>query len=476
MKQLNIQDAGFIYQETSLTPMHISGLGLYNQEEAIQPRLSLQATAEYIQARLHHCPILQQKIFHVPGQLGRPYWVKDEQFQIERHIKIHHLPKPGNIQQLHQLVSELISQPLDFHQPLWECHIIEGLNQLKGYGKHSFALLTKVHHSCIDGASGSNVITVLHDFEPNGKPMPLIQEPNTSESAPGKFELMAKNYAANLWAAYGQTFKFTQRIPLLSKVAIDLFKGNIETGGMLKAPTTRFNKTPSQQRVFLSVDFDLSAIKKIKNTFCVTINDVMVAIVAGALRHYLNALGELPEASLGAMLPKNIRTEKTQQAKQGNQVGGLITKLHTHIADASERLKAIHQSTQQAKAFSEYALTDHVFPYLMGGFLYPRAGKAFSHWSQKHALMEKIGPIFCNTVITNVPGPNFRLYHAGAPMQSFMGVPPLPDGIGLAHAIYSYCGSINISVLSCAKMLEDTSLYSQCLTRSFEELLAATEL
>ena len=124
----------------------------------------------------------------------------------------------------------------------------------------------------------------------------------------------------------------------------------------------------------------------------------------------------------------------------------------------------------KAKAFAEQANTDQLFRYLMGGFLYPRAGKALAQWAQKNGFMEKIGPLLFNTIITNVAGPNFPLYHAGAPMKVFAGVPPLPDGMGLAHAIYSYCGRINVAVLSCPLMLEDAEFYAQCIRDSFNEL------
>ena len=130
MKQLNIQDAGFIYQETQHTPMHICGLGIYNQGASHRKRLSLAETAAYIEARIHQCPILTKKLFHVPGNWERPYWISDDDFKVERHLFHHQLPAPGNEKQLHQLVSQLISTQIDMNMPLWECHIIEGINAM----------------------------------------------------------------------------------------------------------------------------------------------------------------------------------------------------------------------------------------------------------------------------------------------------------------------------------------------------------
>ena len=474
MKQLNIQDAGFVYQETKHTPMHICGLGIYDQSNNKKKRISFEETLTYIDDRLHSCPILMKKLYQVPGNWERPYWVEDEEFDISRHVFHHGLPAPGNEKQLHELVSRLISSQLDMKIPLWECHVIEGINEAEGVGEGSFAILTKVHHSCIDGSSGNNVVTVLHDLEPNGKPMPKPEaEEKTEERVPGKYEQMAKAYAMNMVTGWEQSMSVAKHLPSYAQVAADLYQGKMESGAKLSVPPTRFNKTPSTKRVFTSADFSLDEVKAVKNAQGVTVNDVMVAVVAGGLRKYLDELGELPDESLGAMLPKNIRDESNSEDKEGNQVGGLMTDLHTDIADPIARLVAVNSSTQKAKAFSDAANTDLLFPNLMGGFLYPRVGKALTKWAQKKGIMEKIGPLLFNTVITNVPGPNFGLYHAGAKMEVFSGVPPLPDGIGLAHAIYSYCGRINLSVMSCPKMLEDPVRYAECLKESFEELKEA---
>ena len=469
MKQLNIQDAGFVYQETKYTPMHICGIGIYdNTSKKQRPRKA--QILEYIQARLHTAPILTQKLYEVPGNWDRPFWIEDEEFDLNQHIYHHGLPMPGDEEQLNELISRLISQPLDMTRPLWEVHVIEGVNAMNGLSKNSFAILTKVHHSCVDGSSGNSIITVLHDLEPDGKPMPPPEKKGDTVKLPGKYEMLANAYARNVVTAFQHAGSVARHLPSYATIAADLYNGKIESGAKLSVPPTRFNKTPSTQRVFTCVDFNLDDIKAIKNACGTTVNDVMVCIVAGALRAYLDNIGELPEESLGAMLPKNIRKGEEKEAKSGNQVGGLITVLHTNIADPVERLQAIRKSTQKAKVFSDVANTDLLFPNLMGGFLYPRAGKALTRWAQKNGLMEKIGPLLFNTVITNVPGPNFNLYHYGAKMAVFSGTPPLPDGMGLGHAVYSYCGRISLSVISCPKMLNHPELYAQYLNESFDAL------
>jgi len=482
MKQLSIQDAGFIYQETINTPMHISGLGFYDQ--AGERKKKNQADfVSFLSSRLQNANILKQKLVHVPGDWDRPYWIEDENFRLENHVNVIELPKPGNHAQLMELVSDLLSKPLDLSRPLWEVHVIEGLRSIDGLSKNSFALLTKIHHSCIDGASGNSIMEVLHDFEKNPKPVavptPAIEKmlTETAKRIPGHYEMQAIAYGKNVLSFFDQTTAVSRRLPSLLKTGVQLYRGQKSAGAKLTVPATRFNKTPSGKRVFESALFQLDDIKAIKNSVPgTTVNDVMVSIVAGGLRKYLAHYGELPEGSLGAMLPQNTRKEVVAKSDHGNQVGGLFANIHTNIADPIERLNAIHQSTVEAKQFAEDEGTASILPNMMGGFLYPRYGKAMTQFLQKHNLMERVGPVVVNTVITNVPGPNFPLYHAGAKLMSYSGIAPLTDGLGISHAVYSFCGKLTLSMVSCEEMMRDPEFYINCCKEVFHELCQATQV
>jgi WS/DGAT/MGAT family acyltransferase len=470
MKQLNIQDAGFIYQETEQTPMHICGLGIYNQGSAKHGRLSKAEILRYVEQRIHAAPILKLKLFEVPGDWERPYWVEDQDFKLSSHINHIALPKPGNRSQLNELASQIISRPLDMSKPLWEVHIIEGVSN-DDLADDSFAILTKIHHSCIDGGSGNNLISALHDLSAEAEPMPApANDEHQPEIIPGKYELLARAYASNVINTLEQSIATTKKLPSLFKVAKELYRGEKDAGAKLSVPATRFNRTPTKERVLTTQRFELADIKDIKNAVeGTTVNDVMVCIVAGALRRYLDHYGELPDQSLGAMMPKNIRGAEDEDT-HGNRVGGLFASIHTNIEDPLRRLKAIHTSTQKAKDFSEEAGTDNILPNLMGGFLFPRTGKALSKLLQKHHVMERLGPVILNTVITNVPGPNFPLFHAGAQMAEYAGIPPLTDGVGISHAVYSYMGVITLSAVTCKDMMDDPDFYRECFEQSFKEL------
>ena len=476
MKQLNIQDAGFIIQETDKTPMHICGVSIYNQPPLQgKERASDDDIIEYIQARIHVAPIMQQKLLRVPGDWERPYWIKDHDFSLKQHVNHTRLPSPGNRQQFYAMCSEIMSNPIDLTKPLWELWIIEGLDDIEGVNKDSFAIITKIHHACVDGTSGGQLVHMLNDMKIDAAPWPIdLDSEEIEDRIPGHYEMLANAFANNVVSVIEQTASIAKRLPQLTQVAKDLVKGERKTGVGLSVPTTRFNRTPSKDRLFYSSTFDLEWLKSISKNVVegATVNDVMVTIVAGGLRKYLDAKGELPELPMAAMLPKNIRAGD-DNAKSGNSVGGLLVNIQTDIADDIERLSAVNERTSEAKEFSDYAGTDSIIPNMMGGFLYPRHGKRLVRAQQRLKVMDRLGALGINTIITNVPGPNFSLYHMGARLESFAGAPPLTDGVGIAHAIYSYCGNVELSIISCNDMLPDPELYEQYLHESYNNLIQA---
>lgn len=473
MKQLNVQDAGFIYQETEKTKMHIAGLGIYDQATSKRKRMKKKEIFKYIEERIHLSPILKQKLMLTPGDWSRPYWVAEPDFDISQHVQHVSLAAPGNLAQLFDFISVEMSKPLDMTIPLWQVYVIEGLNGIEGVGKDSFAVLAKVHHSCIDGVTSASVLAVLNDFEPDGTPPPAPEEADPEEeNVAGKYETISRDYGKNIINSYQQSIAMSRRVPVLAKTAFDLYRGRMDSGANYNVPVTRFNQTPSKDRKIAFTSFQIDQVKAIKNAHDkITVNDVMVCVIAGGLRKYLEHHDELSETSLGAAIPKNIRSTKDSGDTHGNKVGGLFTSIHTNIADPVERLYAIQYSIRKAKEFADEADTGELFPALMGGFLSPRAGKAFAKFCQRHQLMEKIGPVILNTLITNVPGPNFPIYHAGARMVKYAGILPLTDGVSLGHAVYSYCDTVTLSVISCPELMEDIDFYLECCEQAFQELL-----
>jgi WS/DGAT/MGAT family acyltransferase len=449
-------------------------MALYDQAGCKKKRQSKKQIIAYIEDRIHHCPIMMQKLMEAPGELERPYWVEDRNFAVKNHLHHLALPAPGNRQQLLDLVSEIMSSPLDMTRPLWELYVIEGLNQVDGVGKNSFALVNKVHHCCIDGSGGNNIMAALSDLAPDATPIPPGEkEPSRPErERPGAIQMMAGAYWRGVKNTYRGTVATGRRLPTLARVATDLYRGDKEAGANLSVPATRFNKTPGRGRVFSYLLLELSAVKTVKAAHQdITVNDVMVSVVGGAMRHYFQAHGEAVDGCLGASIPKDVRKGEESNDNSGNKVGGLFIRIHNDIADPVERLRAVHDSVIQANELSREIGLDSIYPHLMGGSMSPRVGKTLARLLQQNKVM----PTVLNTIITNVAGPNFPLYHAGAEMVSCAGIPPLLDGIGIVHAVYSYNGTITLSVTSCPQMMDDPEFYIECCQRSFDELVEATE-
>lgn len=475
MKQLGNQDAGFIYNETPTTPMHIAGLGIYDQSTAPGKRLGHKDILKYVEDRIHLAPIFRYKYVEVPFGLDKPYWIEDPDFDVEFHVRHIALPQPGDWRQLCIMVSRLNSRPLDFNHPLWEAYIIEGLDNIEGLPKGSFAIMVKVHHSIVDGASGQGIFGALHDLTPDAKAS-LPAKPLTVDREPTAFELVGRAMPNMVKNPLRQTLGVYRKAPNLIRNAIKLYQGTMQSGTRLRVPQTRFNYNLSPHRVFEGTNFDLDEVKYIKNVVGqgTSVNDVMLAIVSGALRHYLNKHDELPDESLSAMLPQDVRTEESLK-DYGSQVGGIFSDIHTHIENPIDRLIAIHDSTTQAKKFAVDMDTSSIVQNYMGGFLSPRLGRRLNHALQKARVMERFGPFVCNTMVTNVPGPNFPLYHAGAKMVAYWGIPPVMDCLGLSHAVFSYCGRISLSAMACRQMMPDPAFYAECMEKSFEELLKAAK-
>ena len=254
----------------------------------------------------------------------------------------------------------------------------------------------------------------------------------------------------------------------LVKVGIGVLRERIPRPE-INAPKTRFNQPVGPHRVFEATAFKLEEFRAIQDVTGVKINDVALAVVAGGLRKYLHSKGELPDESLAATLPLNMRNRR-DQTSDNNQVGSAFCELHTNISDPLERLQAVHRSTQQAREFSENApLTDTL---KLAGVFPPWVTKTAARLYSENEVSRSM-PLNISTVVTNVAGPNFNLYCAGARLVRHYGLGVLTPGLGLSHALFSASGIITLSVLAERDQLPDPDFYRQCLEASFEELKRA---
>lgn len=470
MKQLGILDSAFVNLEQTNTPQHVGGMGIYDPSTAPGGFVRFKDVIASFERRLGDLPLFRTRLVEVPGGLDRPYWIKDANFDVEFHLRHIALPQPGDWRQLCIQTARLHSRPLDMSRPLWEAYIIEGLDNIPNLPKGCFAVYTKMHHSMVDGAGGSSFLTALHDLVPNPEQKHSSEtEPRLVDTAPSVAELMTKatlNSAKNTVQLVTGTVRGATA---LTQYAIDIARKEVPAPD-ISAPKTILNKSVGPHRVFDAAEFPLEGFKDIKNVVNATINDVALSVIGGALQRYLTSKGEAPkEGSLATAMPLNMRTRRGT-TDENNQVGSVFSSLHTDIADPIERITAIKGSTEEAKVSGE--ASPMVDALMLAGVLAPVISKSVANFWSRNQLSKHI-PVNISTCISNVAGPNFPLYCAGAKMVDYYGLGVLTPGMGIFHLVFSYSGKLTLSVLADRDIMPDPEFYHDCLVAAYEELYAA---
>lgn len=470
MLQLSGQDASFVYLETPHTPMHIGSVAIYDPSTAPGGFVRFKDILSFIGSRLSGARSFRQRLVRVPFDLDHPYWIEDPEFDLEFHVRHIALPRPGDWRQLCIQVARLHARPMDLNKPLWEFTVIEGLDNVEGLPPGCFALVSKVHHAAVDGMSGVEMSTAVHDLDAEMSP-PGKTDDWKPEHMPNVADLLTRSYFNSLLQPMRVVETIGRSLPGMAKLAATVGKGEVSLSNTKMAPKTRFNGKVSPHRVFDAVPFKLAEIRAIKDAVPgATVNDVILAIVGGGLRTYLEDKNELPRESLTAMAPISVRGEG-EKAALGNLVSAMVIPLGTHLADPLERLNYVHGEAVNSKAMTNAvgarSLADYsqLIPSGLAGLaarLYTRVGAANTH-----------APVF-NTVVTNVPGPRVPLYFCGAQMLASYGTAPVFDSMGLINPVYSYGDTIAISFTADRDMMPDPEKYAAALKSSFEALKVAT--
>ena len=469
MEQLSGLDASFLYLETGNMPMHIGSLAIYDQSTAPGGAVTFKDILRFFEKRVHKTRAFRRRIVTVPMSLDHPYWIEDPDFDLEFHVRHIALPKPGDWRQLCIQTARLHARPLDTTRPLWEAYVIEGLDNVAGVPEGSFALVTKLHHAAIDGVSGAEMSKAIHDVSPEDMVESADDDWNP-ERFPTSMELLGRSAVTTA----KKPFEFASLLARNAPTAWRFGRGllNKELQLTTKVPRTRFNANVSPHRVFDGRSFSLDEIRAIKGRVDgATVNDVVVSVCGGALRRYLESKGELPEESLVAMAPVSARPEEMREAA-GNLVSTMSLPVRSDIADPLDRLRAVRVESENAKKLTRTvgaslaAEAAHFLPSTTTGLMATAYGR--------YGLAKRLPPIF-NTVITNVPGPNFPLYSMGSRMVANFGLGPVAHGVGLFQPVIGYNGQITISVNSCRDMMPDPAFYCDCLTETFEDLKKAAK-
>jgi WS/DGAT/MGAT family acyltransferase len=456
VQQLSGLDAAFLAVETRTVFGHVGSVCVVDPSTAPEP-FTLERFTRAIESRLPLVPLLRRRLVEVPLGLDQPYWIEDPDFDIEFHVRELALPGPGSDRQLAEQAARLHARPLDRTRPLWEIYLIFGLRGGRA------AIYSKVHHAAIDGVSGNDVLAALLDLSPAGRTLPE-PPPRRTDQQPGAVELLARSAvsltrhplrAARLSAGLLRSASAMManpawpRLPLVDRLLGRDGEAILSRPG-LRAPPTPFNRSITQHRRWGFCDLPLAEVKHVKHALGITVNDVVMALCAGALRRWLTDHDALPDGPLIAAVPVSVRTED-QRGTHGNRVSTMLAVLPTQLADPRERLRVVHEGMRAAKEQHD-ALPANLLADVTQFAMPALAGQA-ARMAARLRLLERAS--LFNLIISNVPGPNVPLYYAGAELLAYYPLSAIVDGQGLNVTAMSYRDSLFFGVIACRELVPD---------------------
>jgi diacylglycerol O-acyltransferase len=479
MQLSSIEDFLLRVEDTSM-PMHISSLTIYDPSTAPGGKVGFKDIMRYFNERCYRNKVFRNRLVSAPFGIGSRHWADDPKFDIEFHLRHIALPKPGDWRQLCIQVARLHARPLDHNHPLWECYVIEGIDNIPGLPAGCFALFMKTHYAALGGGLGTQLLAALHELSPDGRSSPP-KDAKYFDRLPTVADLLLSAATDTLrWPVKLGDYLSTYLAPLqmyASGKLGDLVRWPLRlvyhdlNDVEIKAPKTLFNGSVSPHRVFEGVKFDLAEIASMRDKIHgATVNDVLITVIAGALRHYLKEKNVLPGASLLAEAPITSRSEMKINSIR-NLADSTIMPIHTQIDDPLVRLQLIVEETRSSKKNFQSFLgkrlaidaTDLVPTMII---------KAIGEIVRRTRLSQRLPPLF-NTTISSIRGPDLPLYMAGARMVGYYGMDVVNDLAGLGHLICYAGGTATISVTACRKMMPDPFFYAACLQESFDELALA---
>ncbi|QOF78050.1 WS/DGAT/MGAT family O-acyltransferase [Variovorax sp. 38R] len=470
MKHLSGLDATFLHLETPEMPMHVGSLNVLDLPKGYKGDFYEDAKA-FMASRIHLADVFTRKLALMPFDMSNPVWVDDDDIDIDYHVRHITLPKPGTNRQLQQYVARLHSTLIDRSRPMWEFFIIDGLQS------GQVALYTKVHHAGIDGQAGVEVGKAIFDLEATGR---VIKPPRSRPRSSGYQLGMAELATAALRNTAQQYVKLFKMAPAIARAIGGLAKPDEKAADKaaaaapkkfnLFAPRTSLNVSITNQRTFAGRTISLAETKYIAKHFGVTLNDVVLGTVAGALRHYLADNNELPAKPLVAGVPVSLREAGDQTAN--NQASMILVSLATDITDPVQRLKAINTSSNSSKStmnrFKAVILDDFptfAAPWLMSGIasMVGRSG------------IVNLLPPAANVAVSNVAGAPFPMYFAGALVTCYYPVSIASHGTALNVTVQSYNGRMDYGLIACRRAVPDITEIGDYLLAEHKLLMALTE-
>ena len=459
MQKLGALDANFLYSETTLMPNHIASVQRFELAEGVTTDQFIASLKTYLLARMHRVPYMGRKLKLVPGNFDHPFWVHDNQFDIDNHVVEVAVTAPGGLDQLERAIAQLHEIRMDRDRPLWNIYVLTGLED------GSVAFYNQVHHAAVDGMGGQAATMLLMDETPEH---PLVEEPASVPPEAGDSDVLVMQKAmANLFQfQIGNAHRMMGGMESMRRMFQRAMDPARNFGAMAeRAPKTRFNRSIDQQRSFAVGEFSLDEVRNMGRQLGCTVNDVFMTICSGALRRYLQRHDELPETGLIAGCPVSLRTAHDKNA--GNRVTMMNVNLGTHIQDPRLRLLSIHQSAEIAKEVTADLAPGYDPDVSLPGL---PAMISLAAASAEGARMADLAPNPVNIVISNVPGPKNTLFCNGARMLTHYPVSIPAHGAGLNITVQSYARHLYFGITACATALPDPEQLRDDMMEAYIEL------
>src|SRR3954471_7890699 len=467
MERLSGLDASFLYLESPSNHMHVAATMTFDPS-TVEGGYSFEKVRALIERRLRLIPQFTRRLATVPFNLHHPVWVEDPDFDLDYHLRRIAVPQPGSYHELADLAGDIASRQLDRSRPLWEIYIVEGLEH--GH----IGVIAKMHHSTIDGVSGANLMVYLFDMEPNP-----AEEPEGPEREPEHMPSDAELLAYAMRSRLKRPLRVASVIPKAAPSVVNVVRerrssDTVNPPAPLTAPRTSFNGAITPHRKVAYTIASLDDVKAIKNAFGTTVNDVVLAVVGGGMRRYLIRTNQLPDKSLISTVPVSVRPPDGEEdvSVGANKVSAMFTSLATDIEDPVERLHAIHEVTKGAK--EEHNAIGADMLQSLTEFAAPRLFGLAMRFYSSSKLADR-GPVIHNLVISNVPGPPFPLYFAGAKLVSLFPMGPVMEGAGLNITVISYMDDIDIGLMVCRESVPDVWDMAADIEESLAELKKAAD-
>lgn len=461
MKPLSGLDAAFLYLETPETPMHVGSLHLYAVPARSRAGFIARAR-KHIALRVHLVPVFTRRIATLPFDLASPVWVEDQEVDLDHHIRLIRLPRPGTMATLEATVARLHGELLDRSRPLWMFYVIEGL------ATGEVAWYSKIHHATLDGAAGVILAEAILDATPRPRKVPKPPR-RAREKSPGMAELLGAAISKSV-GEYGKLVRAVPEVARVVKASLGAIsslgsRNKPKRGGLPIGPATPLNVPIDGCRTFATASIPLAEVKAIAKRHGAKVNDVVLALVSGAVRRYLIAKDALPGKPLVAAMPVSLRAEG--DSIYSTRATMVLANLATHLVHPLARLEAIRASAGNAKALTVKAksIIPMDFPSLGAPWLLAAIARAYSY-----AQGVKAFPPLANLVVSNVPGPQAPLYLAGARMLTWWPISIVEHGLGLNITVESYCGSLDFGLVAAKQAMPDVRKLAAALYDAHAEL------